>query len=117
MKRIVIYRHPECKKCARMARLHHLFDWFNRVAVVTTTPRTGPLQMGEIIVEDLATGRFLAGGSHQGTLPIEFVYYGVGFDRHPSSRSGRGRICRLRPALHGKLSELLSVERPEAALR
>ena len=61
MKRIVIYRHPECKKCARMARLHHLFDWFNRVAVVTTTPRTGPLLMGEIIVEDLATGRFQAG--------------------------------------------------------
>ena len=46
MKRIVIYRHPECKKCGRMARLHHLFDWFNRVAVVTTTPPTGPLQIG-----------------------------------------------------------------------
>ena len=61
MKRIVIYRHPECGKCAQMARLHHLFDWFSRVAVVTTTPPTGPLQMGEIIVEDLATGRFLAG--------------------------------------------------------
>ena len=61
MKRIVIYRHPECKKCGRLARLHHLFDWFNRVAVVTTTPPTGPLQMGEIIVEDLPTGRFLAG--------------------------------------------------------
>jgi len=61
MKRIVIYRHPECEKCARMARLHHLFDWFDRVAVVTTTPPTGPLQMGEIIVEDLPTGRFLAG--------------------------------------------------------
>jgi hypothetical protein len=61
MKRIVIYRHPECEKCARMARLHHLLDWFNRVAVVTKTPVTGPLQMGEIIVEDLATGRFLTG--------------------------------------------------------
>ena len=61
MKRIVIYRHPECEKCARMARLHHLFDWFNRVAVATTTPPAGPLQMGEIMVEDLANGRFLAG--------------------------------------------------------
>jgi hypothetical protein len=61
MKRIVIYRHPECGKCARMARVHRLFDWFSRVAVVITTPPTGPLQMGEIIVEDLSTGRFLAG--------------------------------------------------------
>jgi hypothetical protein len=61
MKRIVIYRHPECRKCARMARVHRLIDWFSRVAVVTTTPPTGPLQMGEIIVEDLSTGRFLAG--------------------------------------------------------
>jgi len=61
MKRIIIYRHPECGKCARMARLHHRFDWFNRVADVTATPPTGPLQMGEIIVEDLATGRFLPG--------------------------------------------------------
>jgi len=61
MKRIVIYRHPESGKCAQMARLHRLFDWFNRVAVVTKTPPTGPLQRGEILVEDLATGRFLAG--------------------------------------------------------
>jgi hypothetical protein len=61
MKRIVIYRHPECEKCARMARWHRLFDWFNHVAVVTTTPPTGPLQMGEIIVKDLPTGRFLTG--------------------------------------------------------
>jgi hypothetical protein len=61
MKRIVIYRHPECGKCARMARLYQLFDWFNRVVDVTTTPPTGPLRMGEVIVEDLATGRFLAG--------------------------------------------------------
>jgi hypothetical protein len=43
MKRIVMYRHPECKKCARMARLHHWFDWFNRVAVVTgPTPHPAP---------------------------------------------------------------------------
>ena len=61
MKRIVIYRHPECEKCARMARWHHWFDWFHRVAVVTTIPPSGPLQMGEVIVEDLSTGRFLAG--------------------------------------------------------
>jgi hypothetical protein len=44
-----------------MARVHRLFDWFSRVAVVTTTPPTGSLQMGEIIVEDLSTGRFSAG--------------------------------------------------------
>jgi hypothetical protein len=61
MKRIVIYRHPECEKCTRMARVHRWFDWFNRVAVVTAVPPTGPLQMGEIIVEDLANRRFLSG--------------------------------------------------------
>ena len=75
MKRIVIYRHPECKKCARMARLHHLFDWFNRVAVVTTTPPTGPLQMGEIIVEDLATGRFLAGAEGLNVISRQIPLY------------------------------------------
>jgi hypothetical protein len=60
MKGIVIYRHPECKKCGRMARLHHLFDWFNRVALYHNAP-SGQLQMGEIIVEDLETRRFLTG--------------------------------------------------------
>jgi hypothetical protein len=61
MKRIIIYHHPECQKCARMAGWHQLFDWFNRIAVITTPPPSGPLQIGEIKVEDLTTGRFLAG--------------------------------------------------------
>lgn len=61
MKRILIYRNPHCLKCARIARLHHAVDWFNRIADTTTTPPTGPLRMGEIVVADLRTDRILRG--------------------------------------------------------
>ena len=61
MKRILIYRHPHCVKCARIARLHHAVDWFNRIDDTTATPPTGPLRMGEIVVVDLRTKRLLRG--------------------------------------------------------
>jgi hypothetical protein len=61
MKRIVIYRHPDCEKCAQIARVHHAFDWFNRVGDVTIAPKTGPLRMGEVIVEDVTTDSLLPG--------------------------------------------------------
>ena len=61
MKRILVYRHPHCERCARFARLHHAVDWFNRIADTTATPPTGPLRMGEIVVENLATHEFLRG--------------------------------------------------------
>jgi hypothetical protein len=31
MKEIRIYRHPHCKKCARITAVHHFLDWRNRV--------------------------------------------------------------------------------------
>jgi len=61
MRRIRIYRNPDCAKCARYARLHERLDWFGRVENSTAPPPTGPLAMGEVVVEDLATGRILRG--------------------------------------------------------
>jgi hypothetical protein len=38
-------------------------DWLHRVDTSTATPPTGPLRMGEIAVEDLATGRIVKGAA------------------------------------------------------
>ncbi len=61
MKTIRIYRHPECPKCARIAKVHELFDWRDRIEVSTATPSTGPLRIGEVLVEEIATGRVYRG--------------------------------------------------------
>ncbi|PTY03858.1 hypothetical protein DB347_21795 [Opitutaceae bacterium EW11] len=49
--------------------MHHAVDWFNRIADTTATPPTGPLRMGEIVVEDLRTHRTL-----QGAEALALVY-------------------------------------------
>lgn len=56
MNNIVIYRHPDCARCARIARAHHAFDLFGRIEDTTETPPTGPLRVGQIVVEDRETG-------------------------------------------------------------
>lgn len=61
MKRIRLYRHHECEKCAGYARQHHRLDWLDRFEDSTATPATGPLRMGEIVVEDLSTGKIYRG--------------------------------------------------------
>jgi len=62
MKHIRIYRNPACAKCARYARLHERLDWFSHIVVSTATPAgSRPLAMGEVVVEDLATGRLMHG--------------------------------------------------------
>jgi hypothetical protein len=61
MKTIRVYRHAQCATCARFARVAHFFDWLNRVDDSTETPRSGPLRLGEVAVEDLSTGRILKG--------------------------------------------------------
>jgi hypothetical protein len=33
-----------------------MFDWRDRLDVSISTPKTGPLRMGEIVIEDLASG-------------------------------------------------------------
>ena len=61
MNRIRIYRNPACAKCARYARMHERLDWLGRIENSTTPPASGPLAMGEVVVEDLATGELLHG--------------------------------------------------------
>ncbi len=61
MKKIRLYRNPECAKCARYSRTHHRLDWLNRFEDTTDVPSTGPLKMGEIAVQDLKTGETLRG--------------------------------------------------------
>jgi hypothetical protein len=62
MKTIRIYRHRECKRCEKIVRLHHRLDWFDRIDDTTLTPPgRSPLRMGEILVEDLRSGRLLEG--------------------------------------------------------
>ena len=62
MRRIRIYRNPDCAKCARYARLHQRLDWFKRVEVSTDTPvGRQPLSMGEVVVQELASGQLFHG--------------------------------------------------------
>jgi len=37
------------------------FDWLDRVDFSTETPKTGPLRLGEVVVEDLSSGRMFKG--------------------------------------------------------
>ncbi|MEQ1828765.1 MAG: hypothetical protein ABL921_22570 [Pirellula sp.] len=55
MKRIRLYRNPTCKKCERIAHVHRLFDWLNRLEDSTEESPLGPLKPFEIAVQDLAT--------------------------------------------------------------
>jgi len=41
--------------------MHERLDWFGRIENSTATPPTGPLVMGEVVVEELASGRILRG--------------------------------------------------------
>jgi hypothetical protein len=75
MKKILIYRHPHCQRCARFARLHHVVDWFDRIADTTATPPTGPLRMGEIVVQELATGRILRGAEALSLIYRQAIAY------------------------------------------
>jgi hypothetical protein len=61
VKRLTIYRNKDCVRCARIARFHKLFDWLGRLESSTETPRTGPLRLGEIAVEDARTGEMIQG--------------------------------------------------------
>ena len=61
MKRIILYHHPDCARCRRIARVHRFFDWLGRVQASTAIPPTGPLRLGEIAVEDARTGETIRG--------------------------------------------------------
>jgi len=61
MKTVRIYRHRDCPRCARIARVHHRFDWLDRIEDTVASPKTGELRLGQIVVEDLRTGRVMGG--------------------------------------------------------
>ena len=63
MKRIRVYRNPRCAKCARFAKVGHFLDWFDRVDLSTETPKTGPLRLGEVVVEEFESGRIFGGAN------------------------------------------------------
>jgi hypothetical protein len=68
MKTIRVYRHPDCRKCARYARVGHMLDWRDRLETSAAIPKTGPLRPGEIVVEDLASGDF-----HHGAAALDLI--------------------------------------------
>ena len=49
--------------------MHHKVDWLDRVDDTTATPRSGPLRVGQIVVEDLRTGRL-----HGGAEAVEAIF-------------------------------------------
>lgn len=68
MKTIRVYRNPDCRRCARFARVGHLLDWRDRLEASTAIPKTGPLRLGEIAVEELASGNF-----HRGAAALDLI--------------------------------------------
>lgn len=61
VKAICLYHNPDCSDCARLARLTHRLDWLDRVDISTQIPPAGPLDLGEIAVQDLRSGHTLLG--------------------------------------------------------
>lgn len=72
MKRIRVYHHTHCAKCARFARAGHFFVWLDRMDVSTATPTTGSLRLGEVVVEDLSSGRI-----KKGAEGIELIFRNI----------------------------------------
>src|ERR1700733_8368125 len=68
MKMIRIYRNPDCRRCARYARLGTLLDWHDRLETSTATPKTGALLPGEIVVEGLTNGNL-----HRGAASLDLI--------------------------------------------
>ncbi|HZH43390.1 MAG TPA: hypothetical protein VEY50_04845 [Lysobacter sp.] len=61
MSTIRLYRHPDCLRCARLARRHRRLDWLGRFEDATESPLPRPLRKGEVLVRDLRTGELHAG--------------------------------------------------------
>lgn len=72
MKTLRVYRNPHCARCARFEKINHFLDWLNRLDFSTDTPPTGPLRMGEVVVDELSTGRI-----HRGVEGIEMVWQNI----------------------------------------
>src|ERR1700733_7638708 len=68
MKMIRVYRNPDCRRCARYARVGTALDWRDRLETSTETPKTGALRPGEIVVEELANGNL-----HRGAAALDLI--------------------------------------------
>jgi hypothetical protein len=68
MKAIRVYRHPDCSTSLRLAHRRRRLDWLHRIEDVAAEPPTGPLRLGEIAVQDLATGAIVRGADAVGLL-------------------------------------------------
>lgn len=58
-----IYRHPDCARCERYARTHLALDWRGLLEQSTAAPPCGALRMGEVVVQDLASGELHHGAA------------------------------------------------------
>ena len=68
MKMIRVYRNPDCRRCARYARVGTMLDWRDRLETSTATPKTGALRPGEIVVEELTNGNL-----HRGADALDLI--------------------------------------------
>lgn len=77
MKQIRLYYNPSCGRCRRISKVDRLLDWRKRLEVSTAAPKGGPLRMGEIAVEILATGQEVRGVQAFDQLTRHIPLYGI----------------------------------------
>ena len=124
MKTIRVYRNPYCRRCARYARVGHMLDWRDRLETSTAIPETGPLRPGEIVVEELASGKFHRGAAALDLIvrqiplyaPVRLLLRVSSFRRYIDrelSGSG-GASCEIPAATrHGEASSIVRRELPK----
>jgi hypothetical protein len=97
---IRIYHNPHCERCARIGRFHRRFDLLNRIEISIEEPATGPLVPGEVVVEELATGRYHAGFPAYAAIcraiplycPVRLLFSIPVFRRHVAREISAGKI-------------------------
>jgi hypothetical protein len=61
MPSVKIYYNKDCSDCRKIAAMHRRFDWFRKLETSTEIPPTGPLQLGQIAIQNLKSGEFVSG--------------------------------------------------------
>src|SRR5437870_4620358 len=94
MKRIRVYRNPNCARCAKFAKVARFFDWLGRLDHFTEAPKTGPLRIGEVVVEDLSKGQIFRGADAPMPLSVQISgnYFIHGFSSVPRRPMSHGCI-------------------------
>lgn len=57
MYKVKVYYNKNCKKCNIHAQRIRTFDLFGWVETTTDVPKEGPIDQGEILVEDISSGK------------------------------------------------------------